>query len=116
MHFWPALAVISRTTSRTNRSNSGLPGPASGPSTRAFSESASALKRTLRPTTAGCARSRAAVAAEPVKRQRVLPGQPVEQPRRAADEQLQRAVREQAGVDHLADRVLGHVRGLARPA
>jgi hypothetical protein len=44
-----------------------VPGLPSGPSTQAFSESCSALKRTLAATTAGCVRSVRAVAAEPVK-------------------------------------------------
>src|ERR1700704_6369560 len=38
VHFWPAFTVISRTTSRTNRSSSGVPAPASGPSTEELSE------------------------------------------------------------------------------
>ena len=67
MHFCPALTVISVTTCPTYRSNSGVPGPASGPRTEQFSESASALNRTDRPTMAGWARSCLAVAADPVK-------------------------------------------------
>ena len=46
VHFWPALAVISFATSFTNRSNSGVPGPASGARIAALSESRSAIKRT----------------------------------------------------------------------
>jgi hypothetical protein len=38
VHFWPALTVISRATSRTNRSNSGVPGFASGPRMHEFRE------------------------------------------------------------------------------
>ena len=53
VHFWPALTVISRATSATNRSNSVVPGTAAGPRIAAFSESASALKRTDRPTRFG---------------------------------------------------------------
>jgi hypothetical protein len=66
VHFWPALTVISVTSWRTYRSNSGVPGSASGPRTEQFSESASALNRTDRPTMAGWARSCLAVAADPV--------------------------------------------------
>ena len=66
VHFWPALTVISVTSCVTYRSNSGVPGPASGPRIEQLSESASALNRTERPTTTGCARSCRAVAADPV--------------------------------------------------
>ena len=34
MHFWPVFDVISRTTSRTKKSNDGEPGAASGPEQR----------------------------------------------------------------------------------
>ena len=67
VHFCPVFWVSSRTTSPTNSSNSSVPGVASGPRIEQFSESASALKRTASPTTAGWLRSRLAVAAEPVK-------------------------------------------------
>ena len=66
VHFCPALTVISRATSRTKRSNSGVPGAASGPRMQEFSESVSAVKRTECAITAGCVRSLAAVLAEPV--------------------------------------------------
>ena len=66
MHFWPALTVISVTSCSTYRSNSGVPGWASGPRIEQFSESASALNLTDRPTITGCARSCRAVAADPV--------------------------------------------------
>ncbi len=67
VHFWPALTVISCTSCLTYRSNSGVPGVASGPRIEQLSESASALNRTPRETTVGCERSRCAVEAEPVK-------------------------------------------------
>ncbi|OQB99669.1 MAG: hypothetical protein BWX79_03073 [Alphaproteobacteria bacterium ADurb.Bin100] len=67
VHFWPALMVISRTTSLTNRSNSSSSGVTSGARMAAFSESASALNGMLWRTTFGCTRSLAAVSAEPVK-------------------------------------------------
>ena len=44
VHFWPALLVISRVTSLMNRSNSGVPGTASGPRIDALRESVSAVK------------------------------------------------------------------------
>ena len=66
VHFWPAFTVISRTTSRTNSSSSGVPAPASGPSTEELSESVSEVKRTELALTTGCWRSFSAVAAEPV--------------------------------------------------
>jgi hypothetical protein len=80
VHFWPAFDVISRTTSRTNRSNSRLPLPASRPSTQPFRESASALKRTALRSTAGCARSVSAVAAEPVNDSTSCPSRPSSSP------------------------------------
>ena len=67
VHFWPALMVISRTTSLTKRSNSSSSGVTSGARIAAFSESASALNGMLWRTTFGCTRSLAAVSAEPVK-------------------------------------------------
>ena len=70
VHFWPALAVVSRTTSATSRSS---PAAVSGPSTQAFRLSASAVKRTPPDTTAGCPRSAATVAAEPVTLSRSWP-------------------------------------------
>ena len=67
VHFCPAFTVSSRVTSRTNKSNSALPGAASGARMLALSESVSAMNGTARRITAGCARSFAAVSAEPVK-------------------------------------------------
>ena len=93
MHFWPALTVISVTSCWTYRSNSGVPGPASGPRIEQFSESASALNRTDRSTTAGCARSCRAVAAEPVNDTRSCSAEVVEQVAGAAADQLERARR-----------------------
>src|ERR1039458_9660682 len=46
VHFWPALEVISRTTSRTKKSNDGDPGFASTPRSAAFRLSASMFTRT----------------------------------------------------------------------
>ena len=46
VHFCPALTVISVTSCLTYRSNSGVPGSASGPRIEQFSESASAVNRT----------------------------------------------------------------------
>ena len=66
VHFCPALTVISATRPLTYRSNSGVPGAASGPRIDRFSESASPVNRTLRATRSGCVRSFAAVDAEPV--------------------------------------------------
>jgi hypothetical protein len=67
VHFCPVFWVSSRTTSPTNRSNSSVPGAASGPRIEQLSESASALKRTASPITVGWPRRRRAVAADPVK-------------------------------------------------
>lgn len=67
VHFWPALTVISRATSFTNRSNSSSPGVTSGARIAQLSESASALNGIEWRTRFGCTRSLAAVSAEPVK-------------------------------------------------
>ena len=66
VHFWPHLVTISRATSRTNRSNSGVSGCASLPSTAQLRLSASIVKRVACSITVGCARSLRPVAAEPV--------------------------------------------------
>ena len=66
VHFCPAFTVISRTTSRTNSSSSGVPAPASGPRTEELSESVSEVKRTELALTTGCWRSFSAVVADPV--------------------------------------------------
>src|SRR5690606_3401334 len=65
--FCPAFAVISRCTSFTKASNSGVPGAASGPRMEALSESCSAMKRVAFWTRLRFMRSMAAVSAEPVK-------------------------------------------------
>jgi len=62
----PAFTVTSVTTERTNASNSGVPGPASLPSTIALIESVSLVKRTPPVCTLSWERSRSAVDAEPV--------------------------------------------------
>ena len=89
VHFWPALTVISRATSLTNRSNSSSSGVTSGARIAQFSESASALKGIEWRTRFGCTRSFAAVSAEPVKVTTSCAVQAVEQVAGAADHQLQ---------------------------
>ncbi len=66
VHFCPALTVISVTSCLTNRSNSSVPGAASGPRIEQFSESASTLNRTEFAATTGWVRNRWPVEAEPV--------------------------------------------------
>jgi hypothetical protein len=66
VHFCPAFTVISVATSLMNRSNSGVPGAASGPRSEALRLSCSATKRTDSRMTVGCVRSLSAVCAEPV--------------------------------------------------
>ena len=66
VHFWPAFTVISFATSLTNRSNSGVPGLASGARIAALSESRSATKRTASRAITGWCCSFSEVAAEPV--------------------------------------------------
>ena len=67
VHFCPAFTVISRATSLTKRSNSGVPGPASGPRIAALRLSASIVKRVEFSTIAAPERSLRPVQAEPVK-------------------------------------------------
>ena len=67
VHFCPALTVISRATSRTSRSNSAVPGAASGPRIAAFRLSASTFTRVELRSTAAWPRMRSAVSADPVK-------------------------------------------------
>ena len=92
VHFWPALTVISRATSLTNRSNSGVPGAASGPRIEALRLSRSATKRTLSRAITGCdlqlhrGRRRAGEA------DHVLQRQMIEQVAGRAHDQLQRAL------------------------
>ncbi len=66
VHFCPAFVVISFATSLMKRSNSSVPGAASGPSIEKLSESASWLNRTLFARIAGLTLSICPVAAEPV--------------------------------------------------
>ena len=66
VHFWPAFTVISLRISFTNRSNSGVPGPASGPKIAAFNESASKLKGTEFSIICGCTFKARPVVADPV--------------------------------------------------
>ena len=67
VHFWPALTVISATASATKRSNSGLPGAASGPRIEALRLSCSAMKRVPSRSISPLDLSLMAVSAEPVK-------------------------------------------------
>ncbi len=64
---WPHFSVISLPTSLMKRSNSSVPGVASGPSTMALRLSASMLKGTLSSTMRGCFFSMRPVVALPVK-------------------------------------------------
>ena len=66
VHFWPALVVISRTTSFIKISNSAMPGCTSGPRIQQLSESASILKGTDSDKIRGCDLSMRPVDAEPV--------------------------------------------------
>ena len=111
VHFWPALTVISRATSLTNRSNSGVPGAASGPRIEALRLSRSATKRTLSRAITGCdlqlhrGRRRAGEA------DHVLAGEMIHQIAGRAHDQLQRALGQHVGLDHDADRKLGQIAG-----
>ena len=111
VHFWPALTVISRATSLTNRSNSSSSGVTSGARIAQLSESASALNGIEWRTRFGCTRSLAAVSAEPVKVTTSRAVEPVEQVAGAADHQLQAALGQQARLDDQAHRGFGEVAG-----
>ena len=111
VHFCPALTVISRATSLTNRSNSGVPGAASGPRIEALRLSRSAMKRTLSRAMTGWVWSFIAVAAEPVKettscRVRWSSRSPVEPPMNC-----KRAGRQHVGLDHDPERGFGEIAG-----
>ena len=107
VHFCPALTVISVATSLTNRSNSGVPGAASGPSSEALRLSCSATKRTDSRMTTGWVRSLSAVDGRAGEADHVLAGQMVEQVADAADDQLDRARRQHVRFDHDPERGFG---------
>ena len=67
VHFCPALTVISAAASRTKRSNSGVPGAASGPRIEALRLSCSATNRVPSRSRLSPRLSLSAVSAEPVK-------------------------------------------------
>ena len=113
VHFCPVFSVSSRTTSRTNRSNSSLPGVASGPRIEQFSESASALNRTASRTTAGWLRSRLAVAAEPVKPMLSCPVRWSNRSPTPPQSSCTDPGGSSARLDHVPEGQLGHVGGLA---
>ena len=116
MHFWPALTVISVTSCLTYRSNSALPGPASGPRIEQFSESASALNRTDRVDHGRVPAQLLGRGRRAGERQQVLIGEVVEQVAHAAAHQLQGALRQEPGLDHQLDQAGGQVGGLSWPA
>ena len=95
--------VISRTTSRTKRSNSGVPGAASGPSMQELSESVSAVKRTEFAIDVGMPAQLLRRARRARERHGVLAVQVIEQIAEAAADQLQRAFRQDAGLDDAPD-------------
>ncbi len=113
VHFCPALTVISLTTSLTNRSNSGVPGRRVGAEQRGVEAvllgdepDALALDDGVRAKLER-GRGRAGEA------DHVLPGQMVEQVADAADDQLHRARRQQAAVDHHPERGFAQIGGRA---
>ena len=113
VHFWPALTVISVTTPLTNRSNSGSSVVTSGPSTEQFSESASmpelhpAVQHGRVLAQVGTGRGGAG------EGDGVLGTELLDQAGGTAAEQLQGALREQAGLDDPSYDQLGEVRRLA---
>ena len=114
VHFCPALTVISRTTSRTNSSNSGVPAAASGARIEELSESVSAVKRTelamhdrvLAQLERGGGRAG--------EGHDVLAGEVIEQIAHAAADQLHRPLRQDPRLDDAAEHALGEVAGLRR--
>ena len=114
VHFCPAFTVISRTTSRMNRSNSALPGAASAPRMLELSESVSATNGTEWRTTRGCARSFAAVVAEPVKQTMSWQVRWSNRFAETAAHELQRALGQDAGLDDTPHDKLGEIGGRRR--
>ncbi len=92
VHFCPALTVISRATSLTNKSNSALPGTASGARMLEFNESVSAMKGTACRMTAGCTRRGSRRVRRPGEGHDVLAIQMIEEIAQAAAHQLQRTL------------------------
>ena len=109
VHFCPAFTVISFTTSFTKRSNSSLPGAASGPSMEKLSESASWLKRTLCSRIARPLRELQPGRGRPGERDGVLTAEMIEQVARAAADELEAARRQDARLDDGARDDLGEV-------
>lgn len=114
VHFCPALTVISVTRVCVNRSNSGVPGVASGPRTAQFRESASALKRTARPHDGRVAAQGARGRGGPGDAEHVLSRERVKDAVRWGADQLDGAFGEDAGRDDAAEHQLRQVGGLAR--
>ena len=98
----------------TKRSNSGVPGPASGPRIAALRLSASMVKRVEFSTIAGCELQLAAGPGGAGEGDDVLAGDVVEEVADGAGDELQRAGGQDAGVDDPAHGELGQVGGLAR--
>ena len=114
VHFWPAFTVISRATSLTKRSNSGVPGAASGPRIAALRLSASMVKRMEFSTIAALAAELAAGPGGAGEGDDVLAGDVVEQVAGRAGDELDGALGQDAALDDAADHELGQVGGLAR--
>ena len=109
VHFCPAFAVISRTTSRTNASNSGWPGAASRPEHAGvdrigLADEAHRVRDDRRMRAQLLRRAR-----RTRERHDVLARQMIEQIAEAAADQLQRALRQDAGLDDAPDHQLGEI-------
>jgi hypothetical protein len=109
VHFCPALAVISRWTSFRNRSNSGVPGTASGPRIVAFRLSCSATKRTAPLRSFGRRPQGQRRGGRAREADHILPVQPVQKIAQIARDQLHRAFGQDAAFQHDPHRRLGHV-------
>ena len=112
VHFWPALTVISVTSCCTYRSNSGVPGSASGPRIEQFSESASALNRTDRLHDRRMGPQLPRGRGGSGEGHQILLADRVEQAAGAAAHQLKRARGQQPGSDHQLHQPGGQVGGL----
>ena len=106
VHFWPVFKVISRTTSRTKKSNSGEPGATSGPSSAALKLSASMLTRIFCSTNPWMLPDSLAGVRRAGESDGVAELQVIEQIVGRAAQDRQAARRKDSGFDHGADHFL----------
>ena len=114
VHFCPVLEVISRTTSRTKKPNSGESGATSGPSSAAFRLSASMLTRMFCWRMLSMLANAVAGIGRAGESHNVAQLQMIEQIVRRAAQDRQRSRRKNAGLDNRADHLLRQPGGRRR--